>query len=576
MVEERVVIAHAGTDAIRLGLAAYRQDWVRITGRARSRFEARAWSEGQADARERLDLRDRVVQETIGAVRAELGGAVHDRGVWQRMKERYEADVQGRPDGEIALSFFNSVTRRVFATVGVDPAIEFLAADRPPPAEGPEPVYRTFPRQVTSERLLESILRAYAFGAPYEDLARDVRVAAIELDAQLRELDDAQPIEAVEMARPVFYRGKGAYLVGRIRRGRYSTPLVLALVHGDRGIVLDAALFKGEDVSIVFSFTRSYFHVEVERPREMVAFLSSILPTKRVSELYISLGFNKHGKTELYREISRHIAETGESFVQARGDRGLVMTVFTLPGLDVIFKVIKDEFPPPKQVSRREVMDKYRHVFRHDRAGRLVDAQEFEHLAFPTERFSPEVLQELRRDCPEHVQVHGDVVALEHLYAERRVTPLNLFIRESDEWTARQAVLDFGRALRDLAATNTFPGDLLLKNFGVTRHGRVIFYDYDELQRITDCAFRDMPRAREEDEETAGEPWFYVGKDDVFPEEFLPFLGLRGRLRQLFLDAHGDLLTGRWWREVQERVRAGEIVDIYPYREDQRLHNAWD
>ncbi len=375
----------------------------------------------------------------------------------------------------------------------------------------------------------------------------------------------------------MFFRGKGAYLVGRIRRGRHVTPIVLALVHGERGIVLDAALYAPEDASIVFSFTRSYFHVEVERPREVVAFLSTLMPTKRVSELYISLGFNKHGKTELYREIARHIAETGESFVPARGDKGLVMTVFTLPGLDVVFKVIKDEFPPPKQTTRREIMDKYRHVFRHDRAGRLVDAQEFEHLSFPVARFSPPVLAELRRFCPRRVHVGDEVVTLEHLYAERRVTPLNLFIREVDEWTARQAILDFGKALRDLAATDTFPGDMLLKNFGVTRHGRVIFYDYDELERVTDCVFRDLPASAEDmtdDGGGAAEASFYVGPHDIFPEEFLPFLGLRGRVRDFFLQAHGDLLGARFWRDVQERVRAGEIVDIFPYREDQRLHHA--
>ncbi len=573
MADERAALAHAGADAIRRGFEAYIAERARITARAPGRFERREWLEGQKDARERLDLRDRVVYETIGVERAELGGASHDRRIWQRMKERYEADVEARPDAEIALSFFNSVTRRIFATVGVDPAIEFLAAERPPPAEGTVPVFRTFPRQVTTELLIESVLRGYAFSVPWEDLGRDVRLAATELDAHLRELADGQPIEHVEMASPVFFRGKGAYLVGRVRRGRYLTPIVLALVHGERGIVLDAALFAPEDASIVFSFTRSYFHVEVDRPREMVAFLSSLMPTKRVSELYISLGFHKHGKTELYREISRHIAETGESFMPARGDPGLVMTVFTLPGLDVVFKVIKDEFLPPKQTSRREVMDKYRHVFRHDRAGRLVDAQEYEHLSFPTERFSPAILAELRRDCPQHVQVGDGVVTLKHLYAERRVTPLNLFIREVDEWTARQAVLDFGKSLRDLAAVNTFPGDMLLKNFGVTRNGRVIFYDYDELERVTDCVFRDMPRGGDDDE-LAAEPSFYVGPHDIFPEEFLPFLGLRGRVRDFFLQAHGDLLTARWWREVQERVRAGEIVDIFPYREDQRLHHA--
>jgi isocitrate dehydrogenase kinase/phosphatase len=573
MPDPRSELARAGAAAIRNGFEGYQAERSRITRRARARFESRDWPAAQRDARTRLDLRDKVVHETIGTVRAELGGAVHDRGVWARMKELYEAEVGGRPDLEIGQSFFNSVTRRVFATVGVDPNIEFLAGDAPPPREGPEPLHRTFPRQVTTQALLRTILQAYAFSVPFADLEGDVRLAATELDAFLRTLDDRQPIDRVEMARAVFFRGKGAYLVGRIVRGAHLTPLVLALVHEDRGVVLDAILFTPEDASIVFSFTRSYFHVDVERPREMVAFLRTLLPQKRVSELYISLGWNKHGKTEMYREVVRHLGETDDVFVPARGDKGLVMSVFTLPSLDLVFKVIKDVFGPPKQITRRDVLDKYRHVFRHDRAGRLVDAQEYEHLAFPRARFSEEVLAELRELCPESVQVVGDQVSVRHLYAERRVTPLNLFIREADEWTAREAVHDFGQALRDLAATNTFPGDMLLKNFGVTRHGRVIFYDYDELTTVTDCAFRDMPSGGDDDDLYGGDdgPSFYVGPDDIFPEEFLPFLGFPGRLREVFLQAHGELLTGRWWRDIQERIRAGEIVDIYPYREHQRL-----
>jgi isocitrate dehydrogenase kinase/phosphatase len=584
MSQAMTALARAGASAIRSGFEAYQEQRGRITARARERFEARAWADGQRDARERLDLRDRLVNETVGSVRAELGGLAHDKALWHRMKEFYGPDVEGRPDPEIGLTFFNSVTRRVFATVGVDPSIEFLAADLPPPRPGAEPLHRSFRREVTTEALLRTILRAYAFAVPFEDLARDARLAALELDAHLRALDDGQPIESVEMAKPIFFRGKGAYLVGRIRRGRFTTPLVLPLVHGERGVVLDAILFTPEDASIVFSFTRSYFLVDAPRPRELIAFLSTLMPQKRVSELYIALGYHKHGKTELYKEIVRHIEGSGERFVPARGDKGLVMSVFTIPGLDLVFKIIKDEFPPPKQTTRREVMDKYRHVFRHDRAGRLVDAQEFEQLAFPEERFHPDVLAELARFCPRSVSVEGRQVHLRHLYVERRVSPLNLFLREADEWTARKAVLDFGKALRDLAATNTFPGDMLLKNFGVTRNGRVIFYDYDELTRVTDCNFRDLPTGGggpggDDDDPYGGggggEAAFYVGPDDIFPEEFLPFLGLPGRLREVFLRAHGELLTGRWWRGMKERVLSGEIVDIFPYREEQRLRTVY-
>jgi isocitrate dehydrogenase kinase/phosphatase len=574
MGDPRSALARLGTDTVLSGFERYLTARARITERARGRFVARDWAGAQADARERLDLRDVAVHETVGSVRAELGGAARDRNLWVRMKERFEAEVAPRADGEIATSFFSSVTRRVFATVGVDPAIEFLASAPPREAPGGEPLHRTFPRRLTSAALLGDILRHYDLGVRWAGLEREVRLAAAELDHHLRSLDDGQPIDSAEMLTAIFFRGKGAYLVGRLRRGRHLTPLILALAHEDDGLHLDAVLFTEEDASIVFSFTRAYFHVEVARPRDLVAFLNTLTPRKRASEMYASIGFEKHGKTELYREVARHLAETGERFEPARGDKGLVMSVFTLPSLDVVFKIIKDRFPPPKQTSRREIMAKYRHVFRHDRAGRLVDAAEFRDLAFPTDRFSDPVLKELFDLCGETVRPDGDRIHLSHVYLERRVTPLNLHVREADEWTARQAVLDFGQALKDLAATNTFPGDMLLKNFGVTRHGRVIFYDYDELAPMTDCVFRDMPQARDDGEETSAEPWFYVGDADIFPQEFLPFLGLQGRLRQMFVSAHGDLLGAHYWRQIQERIRAGEIVDIFPYREEQRLRHA--
>jgi isocitrate dehydrogenase kinase/phosphatase len=557
--------------AIRDAFETYQAGFRHITRRARSRFEERDWRGGQEDALERLDLRPRIIREVVAQVRERLGESVSDRTLWGSMKAAYSGLIARRRDWQLAETFFNSVTRRIFATVGVDPKIEFVASDfaAPPPVAG-EHLYRVYPRQGTTEALVEAILRDFAFSVPWRDLAGDSRLVARAIDAHLRELEEDAPLEAVEMARPVFFRNKGAYLVGRLRRGAVVTPFILALLNGELGVEVDAALLSSADASNVFSFTRSYFLVDTDPPQELVAFLKSILPQKRVSELFIAIGYNKHGKTELYREILQHLEQTRDRFAAARGYKGLVMVVFTLPSLDLVFKVIRDRFPFPKTTTQAEVKSKYALVFRHDRAGRLVDAQEFEHLAFDRSRFAPELLEELQTECGESVQVTGDQVDIRHLYAERRLAPLNLYIRETDERSARAAVVDYGQAIRDLAATNTFPGDLLLKNFGVTRTGRVIFYDYDELCLVSDCNFRDMPRGRD-DEETSGEPWFYVGEDDVFPEEFLPFLGFQDGLRQAFLSAHAELLTPAFWRRMQESHRAGEIVDIFPYAQGQRL-----
>ena len=563
------VLARRGAATVEAQFAAYQAEFQAITQRARRRFEAREWRGAQADALERLELRPRCVARAVEELRGVLGDAA-DEPLRERMRSEYEALLAARPDPELAKTFFNSVTRRLFGTVGVSPRAEFVAdaTDLYPVVSG-VPLHRMYERRTSTAELVAAVLRDLPFAVRMRDLEGDARLVAAELDRRVCG-GDPTTLGAVEVLDAVFYRGKGAYLVGRVRCGTSLRPFLLPLLHGDDGVFVDAVLLSPNDASILFSFTRSYFHVEVSRAGPLIAFLKSILPQKPVSEIYISIGYHKHGKTVLYREIAQHLALTIDRFQPARGDRGMVMVVFTLPSLDVVFKVIRDQFAPPKSVTRQEVMQKYALVFRHDLAGRLVDAQEFEHLVFERARFAPELLDELLREASDTVRLDGDRVLIRHLYAERRVLPLNLFIREKDDGAARDALLDFGQSVRDLAATNTFPGDLLLKNFGVTRFGRIIFYDYDELCLVTDCNFRDIPRASE-DEETSGEPWFYVGPDDVFPEEFIHFLGLPERLRGDFVATHGEILTADFWRRMQARHREGEIVDIFPYAEWQRL-----
>jgi isocitrate dehydrogenase kinase/phosphatase len=299
------------------------------------------------------------------------------------------------------------------------------------------------------------------------------------------------------------------------------------------------------------------------------------MPAKRVAEIYISIGYNKHGKTELYRDLLRHLLHSDDRFEIARGEKGMVMVVFTMPSYDVVFKVIRDRFGDPKTSSRLEVMDRYQLVFKHDRAGRLVDAQEFEHLKFDRGRFSDELIRDLLATAGSSVTVGRDYVSIRHLYTERRTIPLDVYVREAGEDLVREAVLDYGQAIKDLAATNIFPGDILLKNFGVTRHGRVVFYDYDELTLLTECKFRRMPQGRDYLDELEAEPWFFVGKNDIFPEEFKTFLGLQRPYREDFYQAHADLFGVGFWKEMQKRHKAGEVIDIFPYRQGKRLHRQF-
>lgn len=567
-------LAERSASAIETAFNAYQTEFKSITRRAKARFEQRDWHGAQSDAIARLELYKKIVDETVGEVRALLGDYAKTEAVWVQMKMHYSKSIAGRGDFELAETFFNSITRRIFSTVGVDRDREFVDSDfNLPPARSAQPVYRTYQPGATMRGLVRRILTDYRFEAAYHNLETDIQLAANAIDAYLH-TTDVDAIDAVDMLKSIFYRNQAAYLVGRIRSGARSVPLVFALRHPDDGIVIDAVLLDENDVSIVFSFTRSYFHVEVENPHEVIEFLKSLLPVKRIAELYISIGYHKHGKTELYRDLLRHLKTTDDQFEIAPGDKGMVMTVFDLPSFDVVFKIIKDTFAYPKTATRQEVMDKYALVFKHDRAGRLVDAQEFEHLQFDRARFSADLLNELLKVAANSVTVDGDTIDIKHLYTERRMTPLNLYLRRVDEASAREAIIDYGQAVKDLAATNIFPGDMLLKNFGVTRHGRVVFYDYDELCLLTDCNFRELPRAEHDDEEMSAEAWFYVGENDIFPEEFIKFFGLQPNVKDVFLQAHADLLGVEFWTKMQDRHRAGEMIDTFPYRQSKRLRKT--
>ncbi len=563
---DRAALAERGATLVHQGFEAYLRDFLEVTRRAQGRFERRDWAGMAADTRERLDLYPRRIAPTVAEIRALLGDRARDEPLWAGMRAAHSHLVLGRPAAELAETFFNSVTRRIFQTVGINPAIEYLdfRFERVPVLTGRRS-YASYPIESGMADAVADVLAGCRFARPFADADHDARAVGREIAAHWEAGKAPLPPEVIEVLEPIFYRRKGAYIVGRVRGGSRVMPLVIALVHEPDGIRADAVLCSERDVSIVFSFTRSYFHADVPRPAEVIDFLRSLLPVKPVGELYNALGHHKHGKTELYRDLQRHLLRSSDQFDRAPGAPGMVMAVFTLPGFDVVFKVIRDAFPPPKQTTRAEVERRYELVAAHDRAGRLVDAQAFEGLAFPRDRFTRTLLSDLLGTAARTVRLDGDQVVFAHLYTERRVRPLDVHLVDADEATARRAAVEYGQTIRDLAATGIFPGDLLLKNFGVTRHGRIVFYDYDELQLLTECRFRDMPEPRTPEEELSDEPWFAVGPGDVFPEELRRFVPFGGAARAALLEHHDALFTSDYWREMQRRYAAGEIVDVFPY-----------
>ena len=543
------------------------------TQRARERFENREWHGAANDATERLELYRRALDTLVAEVGTLLGERAEDRRLWIGIKAVYSALIARRHDPEIAETFFNSLTRRIFTTVGVDQQVEFVHPDFEMPQQpANNSFFRTYHASTSLEHTLAVIIDDAQFAVPFANLEHELVLAANAIAARLGELVITPTSATIEMITAPFFRNKAAYLVGRITDSTGQVvPLVLALLHPEQGVSIDAVLLHEDDVAVLFSFTRAYFRVAAERPHDLVWFLKTLMPRKRVAELYIAIGYNKHGKTELYRDLLHALDTNPEQFTIAPGVRGMVMLVFTLPSYDLVFKIIKDEFDAPKTSTRRDVMDKYDLVFQHDRAGRLIDAQAFEHLQFRRSQFAPDLLQALERDAASTTDSGSDTVILRHLYIERRVTPLDLFVRNPPVEAAHAAVEDYGQTIKDLAASNIFPGDMLLKNFGVTRHGRVVFYDYDELCWLSDCVFREIPAPRNEDEELAAEPWYSVGERDIFPAELGRFLGLNGTLRAAFLARHADLFNTPFWHDTQARIQAGELADIFPYPPGYRL-----
>ncbi len=566
-------LSNHGAKAIYEAFTTYRTRFMEITRRAQSRFIGRDWQAMRTDAARRLEIYRETVDHIEADIRRLLADRVQDKRMWADIKSVYSTRLIGKADWELAETFFNSITRRVFSTVGVDSKIEFVDTHFGTPLDRPMPeCFRTFENQLPNADLIKRILAEYPWMTSFQNLENDARQAADKIETHLQKLGSPGKIERIDIVRSIFFRGMGAYIVGRMDAGSGWIPLAIALLNSIDGIVIDGVLLNEDDLSILFSFTRSHFHVEVDRPFDLVQFLKSTLPHKRIAEIYISIGFHKHGKTELYRELLDHLSVCYEDrFDISRGQPGMVMVVFNMPSDDLVFKLIRDRFGTPKKTTRREVMEKYDLVFKHDRAGRLVDAQSFEYLKFEGGCFSPRLLAELKQEAGHTVKITDDSIIVRQVYVERRVTPLDIFLKEADEDKAVRAVLDWGNAIKDLAVSNIFPGDILLKNFGVTRLGRVVFYDYDELCLLTSCNFRKLPTASVHDDEMAAEPWFYVDENDVFPEELQYFMELSGSLKRVFLKHHADLFGVDFWQQTQDKIRLGELPHIFPYSQNCRI-----
>jgi isocitrate dehydrogenase kinase/phosphatase len=540
---------------------------------AKDAFDAGDWSGVQRLVKERIRFYDERVLEYVERLSRDLGADSVEDSLWQEAKLVYVGLLIEHKRPELAETFFNSVTTRVLRRTYIHDDLMFMrAAVSTEYIPSEPPTYRSYyPTEPGLRATFVESFRDFGWRRPFADLERDVGYVMRALHERGGRLVPA-PNFQLQVLSSAFYRNKAAYVIGKIVNGHDETPFVVPVLHDDAGaLVLDTILLEQQSIDVLFSLSRAYFLVDMDVPSGYVQFLQTIMPTRPRSELYSAIGLAGQGKTLFFRDLRHHLHHSRDLFVEAPGTRGLVMHVFNLPSYPYVFKVIRDVFGPSKNTDRATVMGKFRLVREVDRVGRMAHTIEFTNLALPLERFSPELLEQLEELAPSAVEIDGENLIVMHCYVERRQTPLNLYLARARPEQVEYVVREYGDAIRELAIANVFPGDLIWRNFGLTRYGRVLFYDYDEVEYLTDCVFRAIPAAPNPEAELSEDVWYAVGKHDVFPEEFEPFLLGNPQVRAAFLRHHAELLTPEFWQESQRRVADGEIVDFFPYPDDVRF-----
>jgi isocitrate dehydrogenase kinase/phosphatase len=539
--------------------------------RAKGLFESADWRGLQRLARERITSYDERVEACVATLEDEYEAEDIEGEVWQQIKLHYIGLLTTHRQPECAETFFNSVCCKILHRsyfnndfIFVRPAIstEYIENDEP----AAKPTYRAYyPSKDGLAATLERIVTNFQLETPFEDLTRDVGCVMRALRETFGEVEPKANFQ-IHVLSSLFFRNQSAYIIGRIINGDLLAPFAVPIRHVSTGrLALDAVLLRPEQLLVMFSFSHSYFLVDMEVPSAWVEFLRTIMPRKPRGEIYTSLGLQKQGKNLFYRDLLHHLKHSSDQFVVAPGIRGMVMIVFTLPSFPYVFKVIKDSFPAPKETTRAQVEAKYQLVKRHDRLGRLADTLEYSSVALPVARLDEALVSELQKLAPSMLEYEGENLVIRHLYIERRMVPLNLWLQNGSDTEVEHGIREYGNAVKDLMRANIFPGDMLYKNFGVTRHGRVVFYDYDEIEYLTDCNVRAVPQPRNEEDEMSGEPWYAVGPHDIFPETYRTFLLGDERVRRYFLEHHPDFFDPALWQESKTRLLAGEVPDCFPY-----------
>lgn len=550
-------------------------DFNNITLCAKECFEQRKYQELFSSQQYRYRLYGKFVKEVHQNTCNLLGQDIENIDYWKAIKIEFSNIIKDKPHKLNSETFYNSITRKVFIDKSFNPDYEFFDyTDYKPMPKYDSDIFDVIDCTHFSVVAIKQILQYFKFSVPFENIDRDAQLIFDEMAPTIIHQKSNLFIDRIEVLKPVFYRNRGAFIVGRIFYKNWSIPFVIPLLNEEKGIFVDSVIYIPAEISIIFSFTRASFFVNTKYPAQLIDYLKSMLSHKTVGELYDSIGYYRHGKTILYRDLMNYIHNHDDKFIIAPGIKGMVMAVFTLKYYNFVFKIIRDRFEAPKNCTRDFVIKKYEEVEINDRVGRMAFAHLFENLEFPRNLFSHELIKELADSCKETVEFKGDKVLIKHVYIERRMTPLNMYLQqEENPINLCRVILDYGFCVKELAAANIFPGDLLLKNFGVTRHGRVIFYDYDEIAKVTDLRFRRIPVQSDDDDTRGNTDMITAEPNDIFPEEFKAFMAPDGPIGEIFLAEHNEIFDPKFWRDIQKRIEAGEYLSFYAYDQYKRFKN---
>lgn len=291
------------------------------------------------------------------------------------------------------------------------------------------------------------------------------------------------------------------------------------------------------------------------------------------------------GKIELVKELRSHIRRSGERFELAKGIKGWVMAAFTLPSFPYVFKIIADKSDKEGAI-KSVVKRKYELVHETDRAGRMLDSLTYKNLQFDRELFTQEIIDEITQRAPSEIKMDENKVVLNHVYVQRKVIPLNIYLKEheNDPEEVKRVLEDWGFCIKGLAVAGIWVGDFKSKNFGVTSTGRIVSFDYDELRELDHLEFEKQPRWHSlpsaDDEESYASPGTAWHDKHAYGRIYLPDefgnLEISSFLETVFKKLHPDLFNADYWQKIQTELREGKVPDVFPYALSERLKRQPD